>query len=112
MCLLVLGVYYCPWSSADSHDRDQPFSFQLGVGQVIKGWDQGLLDMCVGEKRKLVIPPQLAYGDRGAGSVIPAGATLTFEVDLLSIGDSPPPVNVFKEIDANSDMSLSREEVT
>jgi hypothetical protein len=56
-----------------SYDRDQPFTFQLGVGQVIKGWDQGLKDMCVGEKRKLTIPPQLAYGDRGAGNVIPSG---------------------------------------
>lgn len=54
-------------------DRDQPFTFQLGIGQVIKGWDQGLEDMCVGEKRKLIIPPELGYGDRGAGSVIPGG---------------------------------------
>ncbi|XP_063244991.1 peptidyl-prolyl cis-trans isomerase FKBP14 [Bacillus rossius redtenbacheri] len=92
--------------------RDQPFSFQLGVGQVIKGWDQGLLDMCVGEKRKLTIPPELGYGDRGAGSVIPGGATLHFEVDLLTIGDSPPVVNVFKEIDADQDKLLSREEVS
>lgn len=56
-----------------SLDRDAPFTFQLGVGQVIKGWDQGLVDMCVGEKRKLVIPPELGYGDRGAGNVIPGG---------------------------------------
>ncbi|XP_075230360.1 peptidyl-prolyl cis-trans isomerase Fkb14 [Lycorma delicatula] len=95
-----------------SHDRDQPFTFQLGVGQVIKGWDQGLLDMCVGEKRKLVIPPEMAYGDRGAGNVIPGGATLTFEVELINIGDSPPTTNVFKEIDIDADKQLSREEVS
>ena len=59
-------------------DRDQPFTFQLGVGQVIKGWDQGLEDMCVGEKRKLVIPPELGYGDRGAGIVIPGGKYILF----------------------------------
>ncbi|XP_071443526.1 FK506-binding protein 2 [Hetaerina americana] len=95
-----------------SHDRDQPFTFQLGVGQVIKGWDQGLLDMCVGERRRLVIPPSLGYGDRGAGNVIPKGATLTFEVELLNIGDTPPTANVFKEIDSDKDNMLSREEVS
>nr|CAD7401751.1 unnamed protein product [Timema poppensis] len=93
-------------------DREQPFSFQLGVGQVIKGWDQGLVGMCVGEKRKLTIPPELAYGDRGAGNVIPGGATLNFDVELINIGDSPPAVNVFKEIDADADKMLSREEVS
>ncbi|XP_030378461.1 FK506-binding protein 2 [Scaptodrosophila lebanonensis] len=95
-----------------SLDRDQPFTFQLGAGQVIKGWDQGLLDMCVGEKRKLTIPPQLGYGDQGAGNVIPAKATLVFEVELLNIGNTPPTTNVFKEIDENSDKQLSREEVS
>ncbi|XP_031620666.1 FK506-binding protein 2 isoform X1 [Contarinia nasturtii] len=94
-----------------SLDRDQPFSFQIGSGQVIKGWDQGLLDMCVGEKRKLTIPPTLGYGDRGAGNVIPGGATLIFEVELLDIGNSQPTTNVFREIDENKDNQLSREEV-
>jgi len=95
-----------------SLDREQPFTFQIGVGQVIKGWDQGLLDMCVGEKRKLTIPPSLGYGDRGAGNVIPGGATLLFDVELINIGDSPPTTNVFKEIDADKDNMLSREEVS
>jgi len=94
-----------------SRDRNQPFTFQIAVGQVIKGWDQGLLDMCVGEKRKLTIPPHLGYGDSGAGDVIPGGATLHFDVELISIGDAPPPVNVFKEIDEDEDSHLSREEV-
>ncbi|XP_065883502.1 peptidyl-prolyl cis-trans isomerase FKBP2-like [Dysidea avara] len=65
--------------------RNEPFVFTLGVGQVIKGWDQGLLNMCEGEKRKLVIPPDLGYGDRGAPPKIPGGAKLTFEVELLKI---------------------------
>lgn len=92
-------------------NRDQPFTFQLGAGQVIKGWDQGLLDMCVGEKRKLTIPAELGYGDRGAGNVIPPKATLHFDVELIHIGDAAPPTNVFKEIDDNQDKQLSREEV-
>ena len=68
-----------------SRDRGTPFEFTLGVGQVIKGWDQGLLNMCPGDMRKLTIPASLGYGDRGAGEKIPGGATLVFEVELLEI---------------------------
>lgn len=69
-----------------SVDRGQPFAFKLGAGQVIRGWDQGVLGMKVGEKRKLTIAPELAYGAQGAGGgIIPPNATLIFEVDLLEI---------------------------
>lgn len=68
-----------------SRNVGQPFRFPLGAGQVIKGWDQGVVGMKIGESRRLVIPPDLAYGDNGAGGVIPPGATLVFDIDLVAV---------------------------
>lgn len=83
-------VHYTGWLTNgtkfdSSVDRGDPFSFRLGAGQVISGWDQGVAGMKVGGKRKLTIPPHMGYGARGAGGVIPPNATLVFEVELLEV---------------------------
>jgi peptidylprolyl isomerase len=81
-----VGVAHSTGEEFDaSWNRGEPLSFRLGVGQVIPGWDQGIAGMKVGGRRELVIPPHLAYGDRGAGSVIAPGETLIFVVDLVDV---------------------------
>ncbi|MEO7912124.1 MAG: FKBP-type peptidyl-prolyl cis-trans isomerase [Roseiflexaceae bacterium] len=84
-------VHYTGWLTNgtkfdSSVDRGQPFVFTIGRGQVIGGWDQGVATMKVGDKVRLTIPPELGYGARGAGGVIPPNATLIFEVELLGVG--------------------------
>ncbi|RRD90781.1 FKBP-type peptidyl-prolyl cis-trans isomerase [Conchiformibius steedae] len=87
-----ITVHYTGWLTDgtkfdSSLDRRQPLTITLGVGQVIKGWDEGFAGMKVGGKRKLTIPPEMGYGARGAGGVIPPNATLVFEVELLKVAD-------------------------
>lgn len=86
----MVTVHYTGWLTDStkfdsSVDRGQPFKFQLGVGQVIQGWDEGVATMKLGGKSKFTIPPDLGYGAQGAGGVIPPNATLIFEVELLGI---------------------------
>jgi len=84
-------VHYTGWLTTgekfdSSVDRNEPFAFILGAGQVIAGWDQGVATMCVGDKVKLTIPPHLAYGDHGYPGAIPPNAPLIFEIELLAAG--------------------------
>lgn len=85
-----VSVHYTGWLTDgtkfdSSVDRGQPFGFPLGAGRVIKGWDEGVVGMKVGEKRRLTIPASMGYGARGAGGAIPPNATLVFEVELLGV---------------------------
>lgn len=103
----------------DQSAAGSPFSFTLGSGQVIKGWDEGLLDMCVGEKRVLIIPASKGYGEAGSPPNIPGGATLKFEVELLSISDTPvdgPGADnsmeeTFKTLDLDANGEVTKEEL-
>jgi FKBP-type peptidyl-prolyl cis-trans isomerase len=89
----ILQAHYTGWLDGfesskkfdSSRDRGRPFEFKVGAGQVIRGWDEAFSSMKVGERRKIILPSKLAYGDRGAGGIIPGGATLYFDVELLAI---------------------------
>jgi FKBP-type peptidyl-prolyl cis-trans isomerase len=98
-----------------SRDRGDTFDFTIGSGQVIRGWEEGLLGLCVGAKANLIIPPEMGYGERGAGGAIPGGATLKFDVEVVAISNEPKNAyseqNLFDEIDANKDGKLDKEEV-
>lgn len=101
-----------------SYKRKKPLPFQLGAGRVIQGWDKGVLGMCPGEKRVLIIPPELGYGSRGAGKAIPGGATLRFDIELIGIdGDESieeaeeEEMNLFVDMDTNKDNKVSYDEM-
>ena len=93
-----------------SHDKEEQLHFQIGTGHVIKGWDEGLIGLCVGASAMLVVPPHMGYGGRGAGDVIPGNATLKYKVDILWVQDSPASQNYFAKIDSDEDGKISFEE--
>lgn len=92
-------------------EKNETYNFQIGKKEVIPGWEKGLIGACVGEKRKLTVPPELAYGDEAVYN-IPARATLVFEIEVVDVKEGPPLVNIFKQIDENGDKKLTRDEVT
>jgi hypothetical protein len=92
--------------------RGQTIDFEIGVGRVIPGWDEGLIGLCKGAKVTLVIPPEMAYGDEGAGGEIPGGATLNFDVEIVDIAaEAPPAPNFFKMIDSSEDGIINKDEI-
>merc|ERR1712060_894750 len=100
-----------PGHQFDSSRGKATLDFAVGTGQVIPGWDQGLLGLCKGAKATLVIPPDMGYGEDGAGDDIPGGATLNFDVEVVDITEAPPQPNIFKEIDTDTDGKLSADEI-
>ncbi|XP_019948364.2 peptidyl-prolyl cis-trans isomerase FKBP14 [Paralichthys olivaceus] len=99
-------MFHSSWKEGDRN----PVWFTLGIQEVIKGWDKGLKDMCAGERRKLTIPPSLAYGKEGKGK-IPSSSTLIFDIELMEIQNGPRSHDSFREMDLNDDWKLSRTEV-
>nr|XP_019948364.1 PREDICTED: peptidyl-prolyl cis-trans isomerase FKBP14 [Paralichthys olivaceus] len=99
-------MFHSSWKEGDRN----PVWFTLGIQEVIKGWDKGLKDMCAGERRKLTIPPSLAYGKEGKGK-IPSSSTLIFDIELMEIRNGPRSHDSFREMDLNDDWKLSRTEV-
>merc|ERR1711865_1088642 len=101
-----------PGKQFDSSRGRGVFDTKIGVGQVIPGWDQGLIGLCKGAKATLVIPPAMGYGEKGAGKDIPGGATLNFDVEVVSISDKgPEEPNIFNDLDENKDGKLASEEI-
>ncbi|XP_054478129.1 peptidyl-prolyl cis-trans isomerase FKBP14 [Anoplopoma fimbria] len=96
--------------SSREHGDKNPVWFTLGLREVLKGWDKGLKDMCTGERRKLTVPPSLAYGKEGKGK-IPPSSTLVFDIELMEIRNGPRSHESFREMDLNDDWKLCREEV-
>ncbi|XP_069814819.1 peptidyl-prolyl cis-trans isomerase FKBP14 [Dendropsophus ebraccatus] len=96
--------------STYAENNNQPVWFTLGIREGVKGWDKGLKDMCAGEKRKLIVPPALAYGKEGKGK-IPPESTLIFDINLIEIRNGPRSHESFQEMDLNDDWKLSKEEV-
>ncbi|XP_071756567.1 peptidyl-prolyl cis-trans isomerase FKBP14 [Centroberyx gerrardi] len=96
--------------SSRHHGENNPVWFTLGIREVLQGWDKGLQDVCAGERRKLTIPPSLAYGKEGKGK-IPPGSTLIFDIEVMEIQNGPRSHESFQEMDLNDDWKLSRLEV-